>query len=509
MIMTSESDQIDDLIRSSRELQEKFYSDPYRPVYHFMPPWGWMNDINGAIFWKGRYHVFYQNLSWGGVYRAMRWGHASSVDLVHWIHHPIALTPSVNGYDRNGCWSGGSFVNKQGVPTVIYHGEPGGVCIATAEDEMLVRWTKQQANPIVPMSEVFDGGEDRNSALDPCAWVDGDTYYALIGNYVPGIEGDGTNLFESQDLENWKHVGPFYQSERRWTEFDEDCAVPSFFPIGDMHMLLFGSHLLGSQYYLGKLVNNRFYPEAHSRLSGHWGPLGGPSCMQDAKGRRIYFDWIREYRGSDQEKESGWSGVMTLPRILSLAETSTLQIEPAPELEVLRMNPRTHKSLRVEPNSELTLDNIEGNTLELNIEVRSTGWTEFGVLVCASPGGEEQTSVSVDVTTKTLKVDFTKSSLNENIQFVPFRGDQPVEGLPEEKQKTQAQETTFELNLEENLRLRLFIDHSVLEVFANERQCLVQRMYPTRSDSVGVRLFCRGGDAEVKQLQAWDMGSIH
>ena len=35
-------------------------SDPYRPAYHFLAPINWMNDPNGTIFWKGRYHIFYQ-----------------------------------------------------------------------------------------------------------------------------------------------------------------------------------------------------------------------------------------------------------------------------------------------------------------------------------------------------------------------------------------------------------------------------------------------------------------
>ena len=77
---------------------------------------------------------------------------------------------------------------------------------------MLVHWTKHPENPVVSMVEVFGNGyENTNYALDPCAWVEGDTYYALVGNYVPGVEGDGTNLFRSQDLVNWENVGPFYR----------------------------------------------------------------------------------------------------------------------------------------------------------------------------------------------------------------------------------------------------------------------------------------------------------
>ena len=96
------------LIHSRRVLDAMYEDDPYRPRYHFTPPFGWMNDINGSIFWKGRYHIFYQHNPEGGYWKWMQWGHASSVDLVHWVHHPIALTPDFDGPDRGGCFSGGA-----------------------------------------------------------------------------------------------------------------------------------------------------------------------------------------------------------------------------------------------------------------------------------------------------------------------------------------------------------------------------------------------------------------
>ena len=100
------------LIAASSALTAKFRNDPQRPVYHFMPPSGWMNDINGAIYWKGRYHIFYQHNPEGGYWKWMQWGHASRIDLVHWVHHPIALAPTPAGPDRDGCFSGGAFVTK-------------------------------------------------------------------------------------------------------------------------------------------------------------------------------------------------------------------------------------------------------------------------------------------------------------------------------------------------------------------------------------------------------------
>lgn len=110
---------------------------------------------------------------------------------------------------------------------------------------------------------------------------------------------------------------------------------------------------------------------------------------------------------------------------------------------------------------------------------------QFGVKVCCSPDGEEQTSVFYDAEEKQLKIDTTHSSLAE--------GPKSVEGGP------------LDLKPGEPLRLRVFVDRSVVEAFANDRQAVLRRIYPTRRDSLGVVLFNRGGPAKVKTLVAWDM----
>ena len=66
----------------------------HRPQYHFMPQANWMNDPNGLIQWKGVYHLFYQYNPVGLGFHSMHWGHATSRDLVHWTHLPIALAPT-------------------------------------------------------------------------------------------------------------------------------------------------------------------------------------------------------------------------------------------------------------------------------------------------------------------------------------------------------------------------------------------------------------------------------
>ena len=110
---------------------------------------------------------------------------------------------------------------------------------------------------------------------------------------------------------------------------------------------------------------------------------------------------------------------------------------------------------------------------------------QYGLKACCSPGGEEETLVYYDASEKKLKVDTTKSSLSE--------GPKTLEAGP------------LELKAAEPLRLRVFVDKSVVEVFANGRQAVMRRIYPSRPDSTGVRLFSNGGALKVSALQAWDM----
>lgn len=111
---------------SARSLRERILKDPARPGYHFVVPEGIAMpfDPNGAIYWKGRYHLFYifQDTRLGR--KADHWGHVSSTDLFHWVHHPTGLL--------DGMYSGNCFINADGVPTICYHQKGLGNALAVA-----------------------------------------------------------------------------------------------------------------------------------------------------------------------------------------------------------------------------------------------------------------------------------------------------------------------------------------------------------------------------------------
>ncbi len=473
------------LVAAQRRLRQKLLSDPHRPIYHFVTPEGRCMpfDGNGAIFWNGRYHLCY-------IFQDDRghcWGHASSKDLLHWRWHSPALFPAPGDVDR-GIFSGNCFVNKKGEATILYHGVGAGNCIATSSGPELETWTKLPSNPIIPIPKRGSPEEKLYRSWDPHGWLEGDAYYAIFG-------GQKATLFKADKLDKWKYVGPFLTKNMSGVDGFEDISCPDFFKLGDRYMLLCISHARGCRYYLGQWKNEQFTPEIHERMNWPGGTCFAPESLLDNKGRRIMWAWVLDRR---PRNDYGWSGTMTLPRVLSLNEDGTLRIEPVEELRQLRMHGKKHERIRVVDGSPVTLDDVRGDCLEMDLTIKPGSAKRFGVRLRCSIDGAEQTVVECDPSAKHLKIDMKKSSL-DSVKYFTFcmkGGSNP---------QVTEQIAPFQLKKDEKLRLRIFLDRSILEVFANDRQCITQRIYPTREDSTSVVLFAEGGSVEVQSLQTWQM----
>ena len=504
-------------LRSARQLQERFARDPYRPRFHFLPPGGWLNDPNGALYWHGRYHLFYQyypdaaysiteHRDGSRKHLPICWGHASSSDLIHWAHHPIALQPSLPGVDGHACFSG-HVVDNDGVATIIYFGVPGGSCIATSSDYWLDRWAKHP-RAVIPRPRPGDPDHGRYSGGDPCMWQEGDQWYALCGFRSPQ-GGDTASLFRSRDTLHWEFVHDFYESRRDWTSARDDCAVPDFFPLGDTHMLLYMSHQAGARYYLGGWRDETFYPEVHGHMNWAGGQLNAPKSMLDGNGRRLMWGWVCEARTKDAQRAAGWAGILSLPRVLSLSAGGHLLIEPPVELHALRHNHRRRTGIRLAGDADHPIPEVRGNCLELAVDCDPGDADEVGVRVCCAPDGSEHTSISYRPEAQELVID-TRASSGRSDLMQPWPRpwaalfSDPVKELATTEQ-VYVQRAPLALQAREPLKLRIFIDRSVVEVFANGRQCMTQRIYPARRDSLGVALFSSGGSACCTALDAWDM----
>ncbi len=530
------------VIQSTRSFRERLLSDPHRPGYHFVVPEdkGIPGDPNGAFYANGRYHLMYLYLREEGGFS---YGHVSSRDLLHWRHHPDAIgegrPQDGPGNQEDGVFSGGAFVDDDGTAYITYwqfvkdwqnddrfaDGKLG-IAIAKSSDKHFDNWTKIPENPVIPSTHwgitVTKDQEDNEliyGSADPSQiWKKDGKYYMLTGNllvlrkYGSGElaradslqhQGDHLYLFESEDLKKWDYVGEFYQRNPDWTEVTEDNMCPSFLPLpsspnggppSDKYLLLFISHNLGCQYYVGSYDDDQFFPENHGRMTWVDNDYFAPEALLDVNGRQIMWAWMHDGVPDDQKEMSGderweqnhygWTGTFGLPRSLWLGEDGTLRMRPIKELETLRYNQKENKNLLVASDSELEMPDFGHELEELEIVIAPDITGQAGVLVNCSDDGREQTSIYYDASSKQLCVDATKSSLDYGVR--------EIEKAP------------FELGPAEPLELRIFVDRSVVEVFANDRQAIARRIYP-RLGGTGVKLFAKGGDAKVISASSWEI----
>ena len=206
------------------------------PTYHIsaLPEEGLCRpyDANGCIYWKGKYHLMYIYQDPNRPHGGHSWGHAVSTDLVNWTFIAPALVPEPGDPDV-GIFSGNAFINKDGVPMLCWFGVGAGVCVATAEDDDLIRWKKHPRNPIVPMPKPGQPGHGVYTVWDPYLWLEGDTYYCLLGgNKLPDGK-DTLYTMKSRDLVNWTPLHPFYQHpDLSWTTPGRGLLVPRLLQAG-------------------------------------------------------------------------------------------------------------------------------------------------------------------------------------------------------------------------------------------------------------------------------------
>ena len=223
-------------------------------------------------------------------------------------------------------------------------------------------------------------------------------------------------------------------------------------------------------------------PNNHGRMTWVDNTYFAPEALMDGQGRQIMWAWLLD--NPSGEKEKGWSGVYGLPRSLWLGEDGTLRLQPVKELETLRYHEKTWGDLALADGETKSLEGVAGDSCELGIEIEVGAAQRCGLKVRASTNGEEETLLYYDAEKKELVFDSTRSGKE---------GRKVVERAP------------FALKPGEPLKLRVFVDKSVVEVFANDRQAIGRRVYPARNDSLGVSLFASGGTAHFKTVKAWEM----
>ncbi len=459
-------------IESARKIRRAQLSDPWRPVWHLTiaEGTGYPFDPNGAIFKDGVYHLWYLYQAEAGHH----WQHLSSIDLFHWRWHSNDLQHH-KGDPDTGIFSGNAFLAKDGNVVIAYHGlGTDGNCTAYSSDIELNEWTKSEANPIA------------KPGWDPFMWLQEDTYYQISGGNPPLLyKGDTYNT-------PMKQKGEFMTHDMPGVDDFEDVSCPDFFKLGDKWVLLGISHPRGARYYIGDWDGEQFKPQSHHRMNWPGGTFFAPETLLDDQGRRILWAWVLD------RKAGVSSGTMSMPRVLSLSENKrSLNIEPPKEVELLRYQEMVEQPFAATSDQPVTLKKIEGNIMEMELIIDPGKAKRFGFKVFCSKDGREQTPVTFDTEKNTLKIDMRPSSLNkpDYHEFVMHDPNPVVE----------VQEAPFELKEGEKLHLRVFLDKSILEVFANGRQCITQVVYPTLEDAVHVQVFTEDKSIKVEKMKAWKL----
>ncbi len=499
------------MVKHFAESREKLSTDRYRPIYHFCGPEGRIGDPNGLCFWQGNWHLFYQ--AFPTEDRRQHWGHAISTDLVHWKDLPYAIYPS----PERQVYSGSTLVEENRV-IAMYHGTALGNMIAVSDDPLLLNWDKVTGDAVIPTRSTT-GFPLPYSVFDPCIWKKDSIYYSLSAGKTIGPGGMPAGvvyLFRSRDLEKWEYMHQFVEGDR-FSMVDDDFACPYFWPIGNRHIMYFFSHMSGGQFLLGD-YDTEDHKFRVTSGSGHAG-IGPPSATPDGKGGVILI------------ASSG--GGYTIPRRVTLISRDEVGQEPVEEIVSLRYDGKHLGPMKLTGSKEIVLKGIRGDAMEISAEIdmKSSQMIEMNVL--RSPNKEEYTRIIVYK---------GKGYNGQGLSYIaaPETAFMPADLVPlftEGKLSAQRPprppsyslisiETTFSSSLPdaqysapltlpfflktgETVKLRIFIDKSVVEVFVNGKQALAASVRPNRDDSIGVSVRSHGQEAEMISLDAWQMKSIY
>lgn len=408
-------------------------------------------------------------------------------------------------------------MNDGGTPTLVYSGRLGErelPCVAVGSADLL-SWSKVPENPVIAAPPA---GVDITAYRDHCVWREGTTWRQLVGSGIRG-RGGTAFLYESSDLRSWDYIGPLFigdasqgdPADTDWTGTMWECvdlfragggslgSTTGLFADADPDVLVFSAWDDGETrhplYWTGRYSGDSFQPAALHRLDYGGRFFYAPQSFEDGSGRRIMFGWMQEGRSDAAMVEAGWSGVMSLPRVTTLANDGTLAFAPVPEVEKLR---RDHVSVpgQVLVGSGKPLETgVSGNQLDLELDVQLAPGAVLRLGVLGSEDGAEETVVQLSRDLEgengTLKLDRTRSSL--------ARADAGLALDVEDKSGPVPMP-------DGRVRLRVLVDRSAVEIFANGKP-LTARVYPTLGGE-RVTLSAAGGTVRVLTFDAWTMADI-
>jgi fructan beta-fructosidase len=494
------------------------YPERYRPRYHFTPATNWMNDPNGMVLFDGEYHLFYQHNPFGIRWGHMSWGHAVSPDLVRWRHLPVAIPEESGVMAFSGSavvdWKNTSGFGRDGRPPLVAiytgHREKNQSQFIAYSTDRGRTWARHSRNPVLDVGSA----EFRDPKV---FWYEPQQKWVMA---VVRATEHKVAFYASPDLKAWTHLsdfGPAGATGGVWEcpdlfelPVDGDPTRKRWVLIVNLNPggVAGGS---GGQYFVGDFDGTHFTadagaglpvaqdaPDAAAGLPARWLDYGADFyaavTWSDAPrddGRRVLLGWMNDWTYGNDIPTAPWRGAMSVPRLIALSTTPQgprLVQAPVPELERLR-GPRRTVAARTIPagTTPLAAQGVRGQALEIVAEFEPGTADEFGLKVRTGRG--QETVIGVAVRAGRLFVDRTRSG---EVDF----------------HKAFAARHTAPLSLAGGrVRLRVLVDWSSVEVFANDGSVvLTDQIFPSPA-SQGVALYAVGGAARLVSLEAWPMSS--
>jgi fructan beta-fructosidase len=465
----------------------------FRPDYHFTPPKMWMNDPNGLVYYKGKYHLFYQYHPHDTIWGPMHWGHAVSRDLSNWQHLPIALQPDEHGTIFSGSvvidWQNTAGFGKEAMFAIFTHHKDGvqSQSLAYSHDEGIT-WKKYFGNPILL-------SPDKPDFRDPKVfWYEDHWVMSLAA-------GDRILFYISTDIIHWEPSGSFgggYGSTEGVWETPDLFELPVRNGAETRWVLtvsLGNGHPAGgsgTQYFIGHFDGRRFTSE-NTKNDIFWADFGADyyapqSWNDEPNGRRLMIGWMNNWHYANVIPTSGWRGAFSLIRELSLTrmpEGIRLVHQPTAEIQSLRNKNHHWQNEILTPGTNLLAD-LQGDVFEIVSEFQVTDDVDqlgFHVRV----GDGERTTIGYAGKERKLFVDRTHSGQGDFHDGFARIHDANLHCI------------------DHLLRLHIFVDHCSVEVFANDGLVVMTDCIFPSPQSTKLELFVEGDQVRLNVLEIFEL----
>lgn len=474
---------------------ERYAGDILRPSFHGMPTAGWTNETHGATYYNGKYHVFFQKNPNGPYMSRLNWGHIVSDNLYKWEEDPTAISPE-EAYDKKGCWSGCVFTDDEltgGKPNIFYTAvDYGRATIAQAQpaDDDLLTWTKKAGNPVI---------NGRPNGLtddfrDCFVFRNGNDLYMIVGSSKNGVGVTTLHKYD-KSTKTWSNDGKLFFSGSNANQDGTFWEMPNITKIGDKWLFTatplntgVGVHTL---YWTGSInADGTFAPDSRTpktvEMAGFskdgYGLLSPTIFQKD--GKTLMLGIVPDKLAGSENYKMGYAHTYSLPREISLDSKGNLIQKPFSGLAAMRSE-TSFMMTDFDLTAEKDLDPVQGRSLELSAKF-VVGNGDFGFSFLGN--GDKKVTLTYQPNSGMLSLDM--SGINRIFNDGVFGGVYNY-ALP------------TPVAMGEEMTLKVFVDHSIIDIFVNDTYAASVRVFPRDVDAVKATAFAKNGSVKMTSLEAY------